>query len=64
MEQNKRLCKECKQLKERILQGKFTNGRDKKWTDETGKLWNGNVCPPCNVSRAKVTMKRIRAENA
>jgi len=55
---NLKLCKVCGLLKKRILAGKW--GKDKKWIDEEGKLWNGKQCPTCNQARAKDSMKRMR----
>ena len=60
MESNVRICKKCNQLKNRIEAGKFPNGKDKKWADESGKLWNGSVCGGCTVIKAKETMKVLR----
>lgn len=61
MEQNLRICKICKQLKNRIQDGKFTNNKDKRWRDESGKLWNGSICPHCNNERLKNKMKEKRS---
>lgn len=61
MEQNKRKCKICTEDKNRILSGKFPNGRDKKWAGDDGLLWNGNICGKCNVLESKKKMKKIRA---
>lgn len=55
-ETNLRACKICKQLKTRTLAGKFDQ-RNKKYTDESGKLWCGNICPPCNCERIKLAMR-------
>lgn len=60
-EVNKRKCKACSQLKDRILDGKYPTGRDKKWRDEDGLLWMGNTCGSCNRARAKTTMRKHRA---
>lgn len=60
LESNKRTCKVCLLLKSRISDGKF-NKRDKRWIDESGKLWNGSVCPICNKQRARENMKRLRS---
>jgi len=62
-EVNKRRCKICGEEKNRILAGKFPNGRDKKWAGDNGKLWNGNICGDCNLKRAKEIMVKIRAKN-
>lgn len=59
---NKRKCKVCLQEKNRILSGKFPSGRDKKWAGDSGKLWNGNLCPECNVIETNKKMKRLRSE--
>ena len=60
METNKTLCKICKQIKERIAAGNFKNGRNKKWRDESGQLWNGKICGPCNALRLKEVMQNKR----
>lgn len=60
MEINKRHCKFCGVLKDRIEAGKFPNGKDKKWRDESGKLWSGKVCGECNNNRSKETMRKSR----
>ena len=62
METNKRLCKVCNILKDRIETGKYPDNKNKKYVDETGKLWNGSVCSSCNVIRASANMKKIRAK--
>ena len=54
-------CKKCALVKTRYLAGKYGKG-DKKWVDEAGKMWNGHVCPECNVARAKGTMKASRSK--
>jgi hypothetical protein len=60
MEINKRLCKCCGQLRQRIEDGKYPNGKNKKWRDEDGKLWSGSVCGQCNNGRAKEVMRKAR----
>lgn len=61
MEINGRKCKICKKIKQRIEDGTYPNGRDKRWKDEDNLLWSGNVCGKCNQSRAKVVMKKARS---
>lgn len=61
LEANKRQCKKCGLLKDRISDGKF-NQKDKRWRDETGKLWNGSCCPSCNQERVKTSMKFSRSK--
>lgn len=53
MEANKTTCKSCQQIKFRIQNGKFANGRDKRWVDEFGRQWSGHKCPDCNANRVK-----------
>lgn len=60
MESDLRKCKKCEQLKPRVLIGKYPDGKNKKYADETGKLWNGSVCGGCNVKRANESMKKLR----
>jgi hypothetical protein len=60
MERNLRACKVCGIQKLRIENDKF-NHKDKRWIDEKGKIWMGNICPPCNVIRANANMKKLRA---
>jgi len=61
METNKRLCKLCGILKDRIETGKYPDNKNKKHVDESGKLWNGSVCGTCNVKRSHENMKKLRA---
>ena len=68
MEANLRVCKGCRVLKQRIQHGYFTshmkeNAKDKRWVDETGKLWNGSLCPVCNVDRMKEKMRVKRLKH-
>lgn len=62
LELNYRICKICRELKHRILAGKF-DSVNKKWTDENNKLWNGNVCPACVVIKSRENMKKLRNTN-
>lgn len=59
IESNKRVCKVCNQEKDRILVGKFDN-RNKKYQDESGKTWNGNICPSCHKDNIKRRMQAMR----
>lgn len=61
MEQNLRICKVCKKLKERIESGKY-NLKDKKYVDDTGKVWMGSTCPSCNTERLKNHMRTKRVK--
>jgi len=59
-EENVTICKLCGLLKRRILIGKFDD-KNKKWADESGKLWNGKLCPQCQVIRSKENMRKNRS---
>ena len=47
------VCKKCNQQKVRNPAGKFHNGRDKKFVDAEGKLWNGKTCSACQALKMK-----------
>lgn len=59
MESNKRICKECKQEKDRILVGRF-NDKDKKYHDGDGLTWNGNSCGLCHKEIIRRRMQAMR----
>lgn len=59
IEINKRVCKVCGQLKDRILVGKFDN-RNKKYIDESGRSWNGNCCGECHKESIRRRMQAMR----
>lgn len=61
-ERNLRQCKVCKEIKLRILDGKYNDGRNKKWKDENGKLWNGNNCSDCHKEIQKEIQKIRRGK--
>lgn len=60
VESNIRECKVCFIKKQRIFDGKYPNNRDKKWKDEAGLLWNGNICGKCNRDRVMRVMQKVR----
>lgn len=57
---NIRVCKFCKEPRKRIYDGKFPNGKNKRWRDESGKQWVGDTCGICNLNRSKENMKKKR----
>jgi len=57
-----KVCKRCHETKTRYMLGKFPDGRNKKWRSETGKLWNGNLCPDCHKAVCRERNKRLRDE--
>lgn len=56
-------CKICEEVKEAVASGFYGDGKTRKWTNEFGQLWNGRVCPECNVIRAKIIMREFRAKS-
>lgn len=62
MEQNLRKCKICNEEKQRILSGKYPNGKDKKWININNKLWSGSTCPDCHsmLQAEKIKLRRIK----
>jgi hypothetical protein len=59
---DKRICKSCKIIKDRVPDGTFKSPKNKKWRDESGLLWNGSVCGICNQVRLKEHMKSKRSK--
>lgn len=54
------VCKSCKQPFERIMAGKYPDGRNKKWVDAEGREFCGLTCPSCHSSRVAVRNKNKR----
>lgn len=50
----------CGNLKVRRQVGTF-DGKNKRYIDEDGRLWNGRVCPVCHKNKVKVQVKEKRA---
>ena len=63
-ERDDRECKVCKQMKERIMVGRFPNGRDKKFANSNGVLWNGKTCPDCHREVTKTRQMDDRKAKA
>lgn len=59
IEINKRLCKKCNVIKDRISGGKFDK-KNKRWVDKDGKCWNGSVCPTCHKGKVRDNMRKLR----
>lgn len=55
-------CKGCKKLKARIPFGMYPDGRDIRYKDGEGKLWNGNTCRACDneIKKAKKKAQRVQ----
>lgn len=58
-EKNQTICKTCREIKPRIADGKF-DGKNKRWRDDHGKLWNGRLCPKCTVEQVKSQQQKKR----
>lgn len=41
-------CKICLETKTRILSGKYPDGKNNRWVDESGLEFNGKTCPTCH----------------
>ena len=54
-------CRGCEKLKVRKHDGSF-DGKNKKFVDEEGKLWNGRICPACHKARVKTQLKQKRTD--
>lgn len=55
-------CKNCNVLAVRVNVGTYTKKTSKRWVGEDGRQWSGRLCPNCQRDRAKVNMRRLRAE--
>jgi hypothetical protein len=53
-------CKKCLKIKVRNPAGFFGNGRDRRFADQNGGLWNGKKCPNCVRDHMKNHMKAKR----
>lgn len=54
-------CRRCGAGKLRKYVGMFDH-KNKKYTDELGRLWNGRVCPGCCAHKSKLRMRKKRKE--
>lgn len=63
VERNPTECKVCKQVKLRILAGKWDD-TNKRWNDETGSAWNGRTCPQCHKEKVAKRWKERAIETA
>lgn len=54
-------CKGCGEEKKRILFGRYPNSKDKRWVDDTGREFNGRMCPSCN-SRKKAQQQKNKRQ--
>lgn len=59
---NKSKCSICQDIKIRIQNGKYPDGRNKKWMDEIGDLWVGRKCPNCVKIEMKTRMQKLRLD--
>jgi hypothetical protein len=58
------ICKICEQECKRYFAGRYPNGKDKRWIDQTGREFSGKVCPNCHAERCakRVADKRKKAK--
>ncbi len=59
---DKKHCKICGEMKVRIHNGSY-DSRNKRFVDESGKQWNGRVCPDCHANKSKSNMRVLRKKN-
>ncbi len=59
-------CKNCGVTKERVMAGKYPNGKDKRWVCPiTRKQWSGAVCSECVVEKSAARKRaKSRSKNA
>lgn len=62
MESNKVICKQCNFLLTKINDGRYPNGKDKRFKDEFGGEWSGRVCPSCHKTNNRNRMRKYRNE--
>lgn len=56
---NLTICRVCGEKKIRIDAGRYPS-KNKRYTDDTGKLWSGRTCPSCNHPRILAAMRKAR----
>jgi len=56
-------CSVCQEIKTRIQNGKYPDGRNKKWVNEKGELWVGRKCSDCVKSAMKDRMRKFRSKD-
>lgn len=57
------LCKICNTVKLAFFDGYFGDGKSKRWIDEDGLLFNGKICPICQVHKTRENMRKLRHRN-
>ena len=57
-------CKICNEVKLRIYDGKYSDGKNTIWIGEKGTQWNGRICPECQVAKMKNHMQVKRASQS
>lgn len=55
-------CKICLKVKVRNPAGTFSNGKDKRYVNEHGKMWNGKCCADCQADKMRSHMKAKRSK--
>lgn len=63
-ENNLSKCRSCGMIKHRIQDGKYLDGKNKRWRDEKGQLWSGRRCGDCQKlemkNRMKIKRKKVK----
>lgn len=58
-EVQRKACKVCLVVKERIFDGMFDK-KNKRWKDKEGRFWNGHTCGECQQELVKENMRKLR----
>lgn len=53
-------CKDCFKFVKKFKAGMYPNGKDFKWCDDQGRLFNGKMCPTCH-SNKQIQNVKIRS---
>lgn len=61
VESNLSKCSICQEIKPRIQDGYFPDGRNKKYVDEHGNPYIGRKCPDCVKGMMKKNMSSLRS---
>jgi len=54
------VCKECEKECKRYFAGRYPNGKDKRWIDDSGREFSGKVCPSCHANKCAKRIAKKR----
>ena len=57
-------CKDCGKLEIRKQDGYYPDGKNKRFVDADGLLWNGRVCGQCTRTKSKLHNREKRKKDA